>query len=158
MIPPALRRLPDGSGRGGWAVVVVVVLAVVGCSNADLLPVLRDEPLLAAPAAAVELARTEQDGTTLLFGTPARVEVLWGVVDARQTSRGYLQVLGDTYDLRRNQDDQWLGGRTTAGQRVNISVRAWDGLDDVRWATMVTTEDAVAPWGGEVVSVSASSS
>lgn len=152
MIPPAAHRVP----RRWW--IVALALALVGCSNADLLPVLRTEPLLAAPAGAVELARTEQDGTSFGFGTPARVQVLWGVEDARRTAQGYLLVVGETYDLDPNGEDHWLGGRTVDDQRVNVSVGAWDGLDSVRWAIMVTEQADVAPWDGEVVSVSVSSS
>lgn len=151
-------RGPRWAGRGRSVVTAVVaVVALVGCTNGDRLAVLRDEAILGPPEGAVELARTESGGRSVGFGTPARVEVVWGVDDAAAAGQAQVDRYGVDYDLQENTAGEWLGTRPDGDEAVNVSVRAWDGLSAVRWDTMTTEEADVDPWPGEVLVVRASS-
>lgn len=151
-------RLADGCNARIVTVGLVGLLALLlGCTNADVLPVLEVEPVLEQPPGAVELARTLTDGSTVGFETPARVETVWGVDDVDATADWYLDTVGEIYDLDLNDTAEWLGGRRVDDVRVNVAVRAWQGLDEVRWDTLVAERDDVAEWPGPVVVARASS-
>lgn len=138
------------------AAALLVALLLSACSGDDRLPILRDEPVLAAPPGAVELARSETGGDRWPVGTAARVQILWGVHDAEAAVDWYLDNHGDTYALDLNHDEEWLGGRAVGETGIAAHVRLWEELDDVRWGTYHFEQDQVDPWDGPVVAVSVS--
>lgn len=126
------------------------------CSGDNLLPILRQEPLLTPPMGAVELARSETGGSRWPVETAARLQVLWGVDDTGAAVDWYLDNHAGTYSLDLNQDEEWLGRRVVDGNLIAAHVRLWDGMQDVRWGTYRFEHEGVDPWEGPVVAVGVS--
>jgi hypothetical protein len=140
------------------AAVALAALLGAGCGLDGALHQLRTEPLLEAPPGAVELLRTDQDGTSFGFGTPARVEILWGVPDEAAALEWYLAQHGDTYGLRGlGLRPRWSGSRTIADMGVVAVVAPYASLADVAWQTMIGVQEEAAAWDGALVLVRVSS-
>lgn len=137
---------------------VVLVLGVVAsaCSNSSRLETLRAEPVLEPPPRAVELSRTETGGTSVGFGSSARVEVIWGIAGSPEdTAEWYVAEMGDLYGLDQQGTELRFIGRRTAGDiGVGVTVHALKSLSEVRWEA--DPADAAA-WDGPVVVARASS-
>jgi hypothetical protein len=122
---------------------------------------MRTDPILEPMPGAVELAKSETAGTKFAFGTPARVEVVWGVpVAAVEAADYYLERYGEGYRLRQHPNDLlWSGSHSVERVGIGVSVRVYGSLDEVEWDTQLTEETAVTvDWEGTVVVVGVSSS
>jgi hypothetical protein len=139
--------------------VVALLLVVAGCSHQAALETLRREPIVQAPPGAVELLRTETAGATVGFGTPARVEVVWGVADGEETLDWYLTGFTDEYDLdEQGRPPRYLGGRAEDDTSVNVFVQVHSNSAEVPWDTLIGDPALAEPWDGAIAVARASSS
>lgn len=119
-------------GVGRIVLALATLLATSACGYDQALDAILDEPILDPPPGATELLRTETAGTSFGFGTPARVEVVWGLRDAEETTTWYLHEHADPYRLaRQGTEDRWLGTRAgEVAMSVSVAVvRDSAGLD-----------------------------
>ena len=141
----------------GAALFLVAVL-VPACSLDAARERLGEEPMLGAPPDALELLRTEIAGTSLGFGTPARIEIVWGVDDTDAAADWYLREHADRYDLDRQVDRaHWLGQRAAGDMTVTTALRVSSSIADLPWETMLGAEGDAGAWDGPVVMVRVSS-
>ena len=137
---------------------VVIAVVISGCSLGATLERLREEPMLGTPPEARELLRTEIAGTKFGFGTSARVEIVWGMVDVDEVTGWYLQEHGDRYGLNRQAHSMhWLGERAVGDMTVTTSVQVLSGIADLQWESMIGAEEDVGAWDGPVLAVRVSS-
>ncbi|MBY5161496.1 hypothetical protein [Salsipaludibacter albus] len=137
----------------GMAAALLAACGSVGGQVATL----RELPLLEPPAGAEELGRIEAEGTTVGTGSPARVEVVWGVEDM-DSAEAHVAEHGVAWDFRATVVGEWTGGRPVDGQPVSGYVRTWEDLDAVDWDSVVIDREELDPWAGPVVVVRVSTS
>ncbi len=154
--------VPTWPGRTTAARVLVLGLALVllgACgASGGRVAMLRELAILQPPDGAQELGRIEAEGTSVGTGSPARVEVVWGVEDGMETAETHVAQHGVEWNFRGTVDGEWTGAQPIDGQPVSAYVRTWEDLDEVDWGSVVIDRAELVPWGGPVVVVRVSTS
>lgn len=131
-------------------VVAVIVAATSACGHDRALAVIGEDPILDPPPGATELMRSETAGTAIGFGTPARVEVVWGVTDADEAVEWYLRERGEAYGLvRQGNEERWHGGRDGV-LAVTVSISVVPGVADLDEGTLIGGPLEDLSWDGPV--------
>ncbi|MBY5162933.1 hypothetical protein [Salsipaludibacter albus] len=131
------------------ATVLAVTLTLAGCSRSGRLPTLAAEPILTQPPGATELDRTEIAGSTFGFGTPARVEVVWGVDDVDDTTDWYLDEFGEVYGLELNTPGTFYGTRRADDIGIRAGLTVAPSIGEVG-PGMAADPDDLPDWSGPV--------
>lgn len=144
----------DHGPRIGWLALGLALALVAACAaSGNQVATLRELPILQPPEGARELGRIEAEGTSVGSGSPARVEVVWGVEDGLATAEAHVAEHQRDWDLRPTVDGEWSGARPVDGQPVTAYIRTWEDLDAVGWDSVVIDRAELGPWGGPVVVV-----
>jgi hypothetical protein len=137
-------------GTGRIVLVLATLLATSACGYDRALAAVADEPILGPPPGARELLRSETAGSAIGFGTPARVEVVWGLRDAEEAAAWYLREHAGPYQLsRQGTEDRWLG--TRAGEvAMTVSVTVVRDVADLGVGALIGGPAEEQSWDGPV--------